>query len=308
MMKIAIIGAGLSGALLYHFLKMTADVTVFEKSRGAGGRMSTRYADPYFFNHGTPFFDATLPEFQNFLKLFTDKKIIEYADLKKAVFLENSNHVLLEENSYYRAIPHMNNFCKSLIDTEKLFKQSEISRIYQGQDGWTLEDKEMMVYTGFDHIISTAPLPQTQNLLGNYLYVPKGSYEPCHVLMLGLSMAWDEEWDYAQFENSFIDRVITSREGTKINLVIHTKSEWSIQHLEVDKEKLIENILNEFNSFKSILQYIEYQSIHRWLYSRCNNEAIVIYNRDKNLSFVADGSGGIESAWLNVQELLSQLI
>lgn len=56
--KIAIIGAGLSGVLLGQSLSPMADVTIFEKSRGVGGRMCTRYADPFYFDHGTQFFTA----------------------------------------------------------------------------------------------------------------------------------------------------------------------------------------------------------------------------------------------------------
>jgi predicted NAD/FAD-dependent oxidoreductase len=43
--RIAIIGAGLSGLILARALSQHASVNVFEKARGVGGRMSTRYAD-----------------------------------------------------------------------------------------------------------------------------------------------------------------------------------------------------------------------------------------------------------------------
>ena len=44
MTKIAIIGAGLAGLTLARALPAHAEVTLFEKSRGIGGRMATRYA------------------------------------------------------------------------------------------------------------------------------------------------------------------------------------------------------------------------------------------------------------------------
>ena len=50
MTKIAIIGAGLSGLSVAHLLKNHAEVTLFEKARGVSGRMSTRRAEPYFFD------------------------------------------------------------------------------------------------------------------------------------------------------------------------------------------------------------------------------------------------------------------
>ena len=50
MIKIAIIGDGLSGLSVAHLLKDHSEITIFEKARGVSGRMSTREAKPYFFD------------------------------------------------------------------------------------------------------------------------------------------------------------------------------------------------------------------------------------------------------------------
>jgi renalase len=55
MTNIAIIEAGLSGLTAANILKDYADITIFEKSRGVSGRMSTRHAYPYSFDHGAQF-------------------------------------------------------------------------------------------------------------------------------------------------------------------------------------------------------------------------------------------------------------
>ena len=60
MKKIAIIGAGISGLTLAHQLKAHADIVVFEKARGVGGRMSTRYGDQFEFDHAAQFFTARI--------------------------------------------------------------------------------------------------------------------------------------------------------------------------------------------------------------------------------------------------------
>ena len=51
MKRIAIIGAGMSGLTVANQLKDIAKVELFEKSRGVSGRMSTRYAESYQFDH-----------------------------------------------------------------------------------------------------------------------------------------------------------------------------------------------------------------------------------------------------------------
>ena len=67
-MKIAIIGAGISGLTAAMHLNDVAEITLFEKSRGAGGRICSRYTDRYSFDHGAQFFTARSPEFKEFLK------------------------------------------------------------------------------------------------------------------------------------------------------------------------------------------------------------------------------------------------
>ena len=80
MKRIAIIGAGLSGLVLARRLDEVAEVTIFEKSRGVGGRMATRYADDYEFDHGAQFFTARTPAFREFLQpLIRDQVVANWA-------------------------------------------------------------------------------------------------------------------------------------------------------------------------------------------------------------------------------------
>ena len=74
--RIAIIGAGISGLTLAQNLKHHADVVVYEKARGVGGRMSTRHVDPFYFDHGTHTFTARTKAFQAFLKPYRENGTI----------------------------------------------------------------------------------------------------------------------------------------------------------------------------------------------------------------------------------------
>ena len=76
MSKIAIIGAGLSGLTAAHQLKHVAQVKLFDKSRGVGGRMSTRYAGDYEFDHGAQYFTARDPRFQDAVEAAIEQGVV----------------------------------------------------------------------------------------------------------------------------------------------------------------------------------------------------------------------------------------
>lgn len=75
-MNIAIIGAGMSGIIVAEKMQPYANVQIFEKARGVGGRMSTRYADDYQFDHGAKFFTARSDSFKDFLQPLIGKDIV----------------------------------------------------------------------------------------------------------------------------------------------------------------------------------------------------------------------------------------
>lgn len=54
-------------------LKNLAEVKIFEKARGVGGRMSSRTKDNFNFDFGAQFFIAKNPDFKNFLNLLSKK-------------------------------------------------------------------------------------------------------------------------------------------------------------------------------------------------------------------------------------------
>ncbi|WP_405049538.1 NAD(P)-binding protein [Rhizobium sp. BK176] len=51
-LRVGVIGAGIAGLTIVRSLQKIADVIVFEKSRGVGGRMATRRIDDVSFDHG----------------------------------------------------------------------------------------------------------------------------------------------------------------------------------------------------------------------------------------------------------------
>ena len=66
-MKIAVIGAGMAGLTVARNLQSFAEVTVFDKSKGTGGRLSSRSFAEGWIDHGAPYFSADSQDFLDFL-------------------------------------------------------------------------------------------------------------------------------------------------------------------------------------------------------------------------------------------------
>jgi predicted NAD/FAD-dependent oxidoreductase len=117
MKKIAIVGSGLSALVLASELKKYANVKIFEKSRGVGGRLATRYAGDYEFDHGVPFFYAKNKDFVNFINKLEDNNIVKRWDAK---FIEFDRNKIIKSRkwndsfSHYVGVPRMNSIAKYL--------------------------------------------------------------------------------------------------------------------------------------------------------------------------------------------------
>jgi len=63
--RVAVVGAGVAGLILARDLVRDGhEVSVFDKGRGPGGRLATRRAEPFSFDHGAQYFTARDPEFR----------------------------------------------------------------------------------------------------------------------------------------------------------------------------------------------------------------------------------------------------
>ncbi|MGI9291496.1 MAG: FAD-dependent oxidoreductase, partial [Gammaproteobacteria bacterium] len=111
MTRIAIIGAGLAGLTLARELKNSTDITVFEKSAGVGGRMATRSAPPYAFDHGAQFFIAKSAAFQEEVAKWLEAGVV---DLWQARFREFEGDQVVsgrdwcDDPPHYVGVPGMN--------------------------------------------------------------------------------------------------------------------------------------------------------------------------------------------------------
>lgn len=172
-MKLAIIGAGVSGlAAAYHLHQQAPFLAVecYEKSRGVGGRSATRRKEGVIFDHGAQFFrtqnTSQLDFFRNELPaefLVDIESPVWVHDAQGTVSPGDSGQNTLEKLTYQPGMNHLGKLLKP--ESLTLHLQTRVHHV-QYQDGtYTLYDEHNQVLGESTAVLLTPPGPQTVDIV-----------------------------------------------------------------------------------------------------------------------------------------------
>ncbi len=316
--RIAIIGAGISGIILARELQEIAEVKIFEKSRGVGGRMSTRYAEAFSFDHGAQCFTARSKTFQKFLHPYILSGDVA-PWIGKAINIDNDGTITPRFwfETHLVAAPNMNSLCKKLALGLDVNCGVEVAPLQQKQGNyWNLQDKNNNDLGLYDFVISTAPPAQTKNLFADKFNVNEVTMQPCHALMLGFNRKWTHDWIFAKVRHNPIKLIAVnsskpSRNCDVTSLVIQTRDSWTKENLERDQKEVEEILCQNFSNLTKINHLdASYKSLHRWRYALVDDQGSDIFFDQKNkLAATSDWTTNsrIEDVWIAAQKLALEI-
>ena len=321
-MKIAIIGAGLSGLTAAINLDRTADITLFEKSRRPGGRICTRYVDSYNFDHGAQFFTARSAEFKEFLKPLIKSGVV---DNWKARWIEVKDNRIISRQQWsddlprYVGVPSMSAIGKYLSKNLNIKLNTEVS-IQKSPKGWNVINCDGEVFDHYDWVISSIPAKQSLKLLPDYFSYHDALKQKkmfgCYSLMLGFDEALDLDWDAAQLTGTDISwiAVNSSKPGRSgdYSLLVHSTNNWAEEHLDDDvdtvKEYLCSQVAEIIGQNVYSAQHID---LHRWRYANIPRQDQNTLYIDSESKLAACGDwckkGRIEEAFRSGFELAKEM-
>jgi predicted NAD/FAD-dependent oxidoreductase len=153
MMSIAIIGAGMAGlACARQLSEAGLKPVVFDKGRGIGGRVATRRAGDYRFDHGAPCAEARTDGFTDILRGLVD-------DGHAAVWTDGTRPTQIV------GTPGMSSIPKGLAAGLDVRLRSQITAVAPQGAGWRLHLGD--TYYDADQVVVTVPAPQIAGLLGD---------------------------------------------------------------------------------------------------------------------------------------------
>jgi predicted NAD/FAD-dependent oxidoreductase len=323
MTKIAIAGAGLAGLTLAQSLRDHAEVTVFEKARGVGGRMATRYADPWQFDHGAQFFTALTEPFQNFLAPLIDARIVMRWDARFAEFIgaEQTAHWQWEATRpHYVGAPKMNALAKHLADGLDIRLATRIGSVGRNGDYWTLADGDGESLGAFDWLVSTAPAPQSAALLppefAHHAAISGAEMRACFALMLGFDVPLPFDWDAAHVGEADISWMSVNsakpERDTAPSLLVHSTNAWADAHANDDHDAVKAHLLSEASRISGHdLSGASHIAVHRWLYANLPKREGPAALIDPSTQLAACGDwciqGRVEAAFTSAMALATEL-
>ena len=185
MIKTIIIGSGFCSAVLTKVLNPNNNFLIFDKSRGPGGRSSTRRVDDVgFFDHGLQYISPKKEEFELFLNRYLKSYIKEWS----GDFRSLEDGKAIEGKKYIGKLGN-NDFVKDLIAT-KVEYLKELVTIDRKNSKWILQFKDKEVQE-CERLILTIPLEQCQKVTNslNLELNFEGSMEPNLTAMIAFNLS-----------------------------------------------------------------------------------------------------------------------
>jgi renalase len=333
MKRIAIIGAGMAGLTLACLLRGRADVVVFEKGRGVGGRMATRRLGDYSFDHGAQFFTARTPAFQRFLQAYQTQGIVQEWRPRVLTLAQGEKAYKRDWfEPHYVAVPGMTALCKAMAAGIELRLGVPVGRPQRQPDGrWRLplgatkmnssDLNAAALSDEFDWILCTAPAPQASSLLPpDFAYqalLASVVMSPCITLLLGLQETPCWRFDAARLKHPVLDWISCEASrpgrGQQDGLTLHSASSWAAAHLHAPDEYLAACMLDALQTVTGdSLPPIAMQQIKRWHYAQAETPEEPLLLLDPRLQLAACGDWAnqprVEGAFLAAHNLAKALL
>lgn len=323
MKKLAIIGSGLSGLTLANRLKNKFDVTVFEKSRGVGGRLATRRAEAYAFDHGAQYFTARTEAFHSFIQPLIDEGVVQrwvarHVEINGVRIVKRSRWET--EEPRYVGTPGMNSIAKRLAHDIDIRTNTKITSLVRSKE-WQLEAENGLIQDHYEWVITTVPGPQALALLPE-----KFTRQPsiraiemrgCFSLMLGFSAQLSLEFEAAHITNSDISWIAVNshkpQRGALYTLVVHSSAEYADENIDTERDVVISHLCQQVTRIIGHdTNGAQHKVLHGWRYANNRDRDTHRPFIDTELRLAACGDwclgGRVEGAFTSAQRLSEALM
>ncbi len=317
--SVAVIGAGIAGLSCARALDDAGlTVTVFEKSRGTGGRMSTRRRDEAAWDHGAQYFTARDPEFRAQVDEWVRQGHAARWEPRVAVLGAGAQRDASEPPERFVGAPRMTSPAAHLAHGLTVLTEHTVARLEPDGEAWRIVTTEHGAHGAFDAIALANPSPQARRLLLPVSPALADSaasvtMQPCWAAMLRYESVISLPFDGAFINEGplrWVARNSAKRGRTGAEAwVLHASAEWSLAHLEAAAEEAGPLLVEAFRALGAPQPAA--WSAHRWRFSLAGTPLGVDCLWDPAVRVGACGDwvlgGRVEGAWLSGRHLARRI-
>lgn len=283
MKKIAVLGAGLCGATAAATLTQQGyQVTVFDKGRAAGGRMSSKRTEQGYLDMGAQYFTARSSLFQQQVKHWLDAGKVELWPCKTALLSNDEGFISLKASEDTQArfigVPSMQSPVTALLHGITQVNSCRIQKLDYQQQSWTLFSDEGVSYTGFDAVVLTLPPVQAQQLVAHSA-LPElfdnadDVLEPCWAVAMHTEAMPAQDAIFCQHPKLRFISHQQHKSGRSSCYILHFNAVFSGLYLRESAQFWFTEANAILRQELHIQQEITPLVAHRWLYASQNDQA-----------------------------------
>jgi predicted NAD/FAD-dependent oxidoreductase len=311
---IAVVGAGIAGASCARRLAAAGKrVTLFDKARGAGGRMSTKRVETPLgtarFDHGAQYVTSRDDEFGAQL---SDWMRVGAADHWTGRFAEIDRTGRVRDRTAIRWVgaPGMNAIVKAALDGLDARFDARVIGFDGGPGAWRLVFEEGPELGFYDAVVVAVPAEQAGPLLGRHAPLLAKAAElartaPCWAVMAAFDDEVKARFDAAKVYGGPLAWLARNnskpRRDELETWVLHADPEWSREHLERPPEEIVWRLIDEMHRHVRSMPKPVWTGAHRWRYAQVEKAAGSPYGweKDKQIGVCGDWLLGprVEYAW-----------
>lgn len=318
--SIAVIGAGLAGLSCATALHEQGHrVQVFEKSRGVGGRMSTRNFENWACDHGAQYFTARDPSFAQQVDVWQKAGAAALWDAQITSFDAQGWQTIQSSSGRYVGSPSMTAPAKHLARGLEIHFSTTIDQLFRQDQVWKLHCKERgLLETHFDTLVLAIPSKQAEPLVQPHSATLYTRCQDAVMVPSWALMVYANERLPLAFDAAFINQGMFSwlaRSSSKPQRqsgeawIAHATTEWSLAHEHLTKDQAAPVLSAGFEALTGYRpQNIQ---THLWRFARLGHASQhgQLFNPDLQLGLCGDWTSTekVEGAWLSGQALAQDI-
>lgn len=309
--RAGIVGAGIAGAgCAGHLAAAGWEVDVFDKARGAGGRLSTRRLEQGWATLGTPFIAAKRDPFRSQLREWTRQGWLEpvRGDIWQGRATVSWSQARLQ-NHYYPTV-EPSRLVRDLLGTARLHTLAPVV---------ALRPRTIVLQNGQEHgdyscVICSVPTPQAVPMLDALPLLRERLADVRYRPIWSFLMRWEggPAASVIRFDDHLLSLAVRQGSGGPGLWAVHSSHEFAETYLEASVEEASTRAASALMGLLGLPWPVEVEAAHLWRHAKpvASSDGFWLSDRESRVALIGDGVAGegIERAWESGVRLAQALI